>query len=115
MPIPTRKQPTRNTTTSSYSSSSSPTPSPTNNTHNHRTPSAKALGKAPITDTPSLPPASPPASYERRRSLLGFSLSKSEYTVVDLGENGGGGAPTRLVTCVKAGQGFDWNQGEKKL
>jgi len=37
----------------------------------------------------------------------GSSLSKSEHTVVDLGH---GGTP-RLVSCVKRGQGFDWNQG----
>ncbi|KAM0704312.1 hypothetical protein Q7P35_008545 [Cladosporium inversicolor] len=42
----------------------------------------------------------------RRASLLGSSLSKSEHTVVDLGH---GGTP-RLVSCVKRGQGFDWNQ-----
>jgi hypothetical protein len=39
---------------------------------------------------------------------IGSSLSKSEHTVVDLGH---GGTP-RLVSCVKRGQGFDWNQGK---
>jgi hypothetical protein len=38
-------------------------------------------------------------------------LSKSEHTVVDLGH---GGTP-RLVSCVKRGQGFDWNQGNDLL
>ncbi|KAK5714535.1 hypothetical protein LTR15_010717 [Elasticomyces elasticus] len=41
-------------------------------------------------------------------ALLGNSLSKSEYTVVNLGHGDG---PPRLVTCVKSSQGFDWNQG----
>ncbi|GAB7324770.1 hypothetical protein MBLNU13_g08621t1 [Cladosporium sp. NU13] len=36
----------------------------------------------------------------------GSSLSKSEHTVVDLGHSG----TPRLVSCVKRGQGFDWNQ-----
>ncbi|QIW95971.1 hypothetical protein AMS68_001489 [Peltaster fructicola] len=35
------------------------------------------------------------------------SLSKSEYTVINLGHSDG---PPRLVTCVKSSQGFDWNQ-----
>ncbi|SMR56411.1 unnamed protein product [Zymoseptoria tritici ST99CH_1A5] len=43
----------------------------------------------------------------RRPSLMGSSLAKSEYTVINLGHEGG--AP-RLVTCVKSSQGFDWNQ-----
>ncbi|SMQ51953.1 unnamed protein product [Zymoseptoria tritici ST99CH_3D7] len=38
---------------------------------------------------------------------MGSSLAKSEYTVINLGHEGG--AP-RLVTCVKSSQGFDWNQ-----
>ncbi|KXL47781.1 hypothetical protein M433DRAFT_150668 [Acidomyces richmondensis BFW] len=38
---------------------------------------------------------------------LGSSLSKSEYTVINLAHRDG---PPRLVTCVKSSQGFDWNQ-----
>ncbi|EME42209.1 hypothetical protein DOTSEDRAFT_73133 [Dothistroma septosporum NZE10] len=43
----------------------------------------------------------------RRPSLLGNSLSKSEYTVINLAHSE---APPRLVTCVKSSQGFNWNQ-----
>ncbi|GAB7360829.1 hypothetical protein MBLNU230_g0815t1 [Neophaeotheca triangularis] len=120
MPIPKRKQPARAAAASSYpsnssvSSSASSTSLPQSPSHNHNrttnpphTPSAKAQGKAPVTD--DLPPPSPATNHERRRSLLGRSLGKSEYTVVNLGDCEGGRAP-RLVTCVKAGQGFDWNQ-----
>ncbi|KAI9872472.1 MAG: hypothetical protein M1830_001490, partial [Pleopsidium flavum] len=35
------------------------------------------------------------------------SLSKQEHTVVNVGHPDG---PPRLITCVKASQGFDWNQ-----
>ncbi|RVD84512.1 uncharacterized protein DFL_006261 [Arthrobotrys flagrans] len=45
--------------------------------------------------------------HRRRQSLLSSSLSKQEHTVFDLGTRDG---TARLVTCVKAGQGFDWNQ-----
>ncbi|KAK8183432.1 uncharacterized protein BKA78DRAFT_258010, partial [Phyllosticta capitalensis] len=37
---------------------------------------------------------------------LGSSISKSEHIVVNVGHPD---AP-RLITCVKASQGFDWNQ-----
>ncbi|KZF21912.1 hypothetical protein L228DRAFT_239839 [Xylona heveae TC161] len=45
--------------------------------------------------------------HDRRPSLLSSSISKSEHTVIDVGHPGG---PPRLITCVKASQGFDWNQ-----
>ncbi|KAF4549042.1 Hypothetical protein D9617_24g017560 [Elsinoe fawcettii] len=45
--------------------------------------------------------------WERRPSLLGTSLSHSEYTVINVA---GPDGPPRLVTCVKSSQGFDWNQ-----
>ncbi|PSK56777.1 inosine-5'-monophosphate dehydrogenase [Elsinoe australis] len=44
---------------------------------------------------------------DRRPSLLGTSLSHSEYTVINVA---GPDGPPRLVTCVKSSQGFDWNQ-----
>ena len=58
-------------------------------------------------------PASHPDFWDADPSLCttGSSLSKSEHTVVDLGH---GGTP-RLVSCVKRGQGFDWNQGNDLL
>ncbi|CAK4031716.1 Hypothetical predicted protein [Lecanosticta acicola] len=72
--------------------------------------------------TPTTPPPASRSEWSewsewelspRRPSLLGSSLSQSSYTVVNLS---GGGAysssegPTRLVTCIKSSQGFDWNQ-----
>jgi hypothetical protein len=44
--------------------------------------------------------------------VLGSSLSKCEYTVVNLGHADG---PPRLITCVKSSQGFDWNQGTTSI
>ncbi|KAK8211674.1 hypothetical protein BKA81DRAFT_299642 [Phyllosticta paracitricarpa] len=41
----------------------------------------------------------------------GSSISKSEHIVVNVGHPD---AP-RLITCVKASQGFDWNQGKQVL
>ena len=35
------------------------------------------------------------------------SFSKAEHTVVNVGD----AEFPRLITCVKASQGFDWNQG----
>ncbi|KAF2455409.1 hypothetical protein BDY21DRAFT_350766 [Lineolata rhizophorae] len=43
---------------------------------------------------------------ERRPSLLSASLARSEHVVVNVGHPD---AP-RLISCVKASQGFDWNQ-----
>ncbi|KAF2088665.1 hypothetical protein K490DRAFT_39718 [Saccharata proteae CBS 121410] len=39
-------------------------------------------------------------------AVTGSSLSRSEHIVVNVGHPD---AP-RLITCVKASQGFDWNQ-----
>ncbi|KAK5108503.1 hypothetical protein LTR62_008243 [Meristemomyces frigidus] len=106
MPIPKRKQPVRNTaaswtTTSTASSYSSPshgsTASPITTT-----PSSIAKGKFPASS-----PRQTDSISQRRPSLLSSSLSKSEYTVLNLGHDDG---PPRLVTCVKSEQGFDWNQ-----
>ncbi|KAF2835647.1 hypothetical protein M501DRAFT_997789 [Patellaria atrata CBS 101060] len=51
-------------------------------------------------------PSSSSRYRNRRPSLLGSSLSKSEHIVINVGSED---AP-RLVTCVKSSQGFDWNQ-----
>ncbi|EMF12505.1 uncharacterized protein SEPMUDRAFT_149161 [Sphaerulina musiva SO2202] len=127
MPIPKRKQPlptlsgSSSSSSSSYGSSSSMSPP--------RTPSSsttpwKGKSKVPIASSSfsasssssassSATPAtaaftsSPPIS-PRRPSLMGSSLSKSEYTVINLSHHEDG--PPRLVTCVKSSQGFDWNQ-----
>ena len=42
----------------------------------------------------------------RRPSLMSASFSKAEHTVVNVGD----AEFPRLITCVKASQGFDWNQ-----
>jgi len=36
------------------------------------------------------------------------TFSRQEHTVINVGEEEEG---LRLITCVKASQGFDWNQG----
>ncbi|KXT18816.1 hypothetical protein AC579_8231 [Pseudocercospora musae] len=70
--------------------------------------SAKQKSKLPIGVVSSSPPLTP---SPRRPSLLGSSLSKSEYTVINLGGHGGSEHQSlRLVSCVKSSQGFDWNQ-----
>jgi len=43
---------------------------------------------------------------QQRPSLLSSSVSKVEHSVFDLGIRDGS---PRLITCVKASQGFDWN------
>ncbi|KAK0800762.1 hypothetical protein LTR91_012807 [Friedmanniomyces endolithicus] len=104
MPIPARKH--HHAATPSWSSSSSSSSS--------SYPATPPSGASPAT-TPSLskgkfPAYSPPLKEcisPRRPSLLGSSLTKSEYTVINLGHGNG---PPRLVTCVKSSQGFDWNQ-----
>ncbi|KAF2232390.1 hypothetical protein EV356DRAFT_505354 [Viridothelium virens] len=106
IPIPKRKKPQPSTpphTSSpgnySYASSSS---SSTPSTYSHAESSLSA------SYTPSTVTTSSPArqhSYDRRPSLLGASLSKSEHTVINIG----GPENPRLITCVKTSQGFDWN------
>ncbi|KAK4498430.1 hypothetical protein PRZ48_011088 [Zasmidium cellare] len=95
MPIPKRKQPVvlaASSPTSSSSSYGSP-------------PIRSSKGKERASDSTS--PRKDSAFGMRRTSMLGCSLSKSEYTVINLGGEDG---PQRLVTCVKSSQGFDWNQ-----
>ncbi|OCK94308.1 uncharacterized protein K441DRAFT_660132 [Cenococcum geophilum 1.58] len=64
-------------------------------------------------DTSRTPQASssvltPSARYyhDRRPSLLSSSISKTEHIVINVGNSDS----PRLITCVKASQGFDWNQ-----
>ena len=42
------------------------------------------------------------------------TFSRQEHTVINVGEEEGEGA-LRLITCVKASQGFDWNMGMLSL
>jgi hypothetical protein len=39
------------------------------------------------------------------------SFSQVEHTVINVGEE----ERPRLISCVKSGQGFDWNQGTHTL
>jgi hypothetical protein len=48
------------------------------------------------------------AGMRRRESLMSETFSRQEHTVINVGEEEEG---LRLITCVKASQGFDWNQG----
>ncbi|KAF4301054.1 hypothetical protein GTA08_BOTSDO10572 [Botryosphaeria dothidea] len=79
--------------------------------------SSSASARSPVAS----PSSSTPSDHhyyrpDRRPSLLkaqqahkarvGSSISKSEHTVINVGHPD---AP-RLITCVKASQGFDWNQ-----
>ncbi|MCJ1362303.1 hypothetical protein MMC16_001406 [Acarospora aff. strigata] len=80
-----------------FSSSSSSYTSPFS-----RTPQTMSSPSTPVDAKSSRP------MYDRRPSLLSSSLSKQEHTVVNVGHPDG---PPRLITCVKASQGFDWNQG----
>ncbi|KAH3967482.1 hypothetical protein HBI56_032500 [Parastagonospora nodorum] len=54
----------------------------------------------------SAPSSSPNASGRRRESLMSASFSQVEHTVINVGEE----ERPRLISCVKSGQGFDWNQ-----
>ncbi|TKA30342.1 hypothetical protein B0A50_02569 [Salinomyces thailandicus] len=104
MPIPKRKQPARHAAGSSWScSAASSYSSPTGSS----LPTTPSLSKGKFPATAALPSTRTEEISPRRPSLLGSSLSKSEYTVVNLAHHDG---PPRLVTCVKSSQGFDWNQ-----
>ncbi|KAL6157359.1 hypothetical protein ACJQWK_07166 [Exserohilum turcicum] len=46
------------------------------------------------------------STMRRRESLMSATFSKAEHTVINVGEE----ECPRLITCVKASQGFDWNQ-----
>ncbi|KAK7183326.1 hypothetical protein PSPO01_10575 [Paraphaeosphaeria sporulosa] len=59
--------------------------------------------------------ASPKAGAERRPSLMSPAFSHAEHTVVNIGNSdmprlGKRTADGEQITCVKASQGFDWNQ-----
>ncbi|KAI9680730.1 MAG: hypothetical protein M1817_004170 [Caeruleum heppii] len=108
-PEPSHFSPTPRSYSSSPASSSS-TPS----SAAFSTPSPSNLSKPPSSCTyPSGVSASHREEaakrwgHERRPSLLGASISMQEHTVINVGHPDG---PPRLITCVKASQGFDWNQ-----
>ncbi|KAF1949303.1 hypothetical protein CC80DRAFT_497617 [Byssothecium circinans] len=55
-------------------------------------------------DNVSLRPSQ--ANRARKASAMSASLTKAEHTVLDVGNP----ESPQLITCVKASQGFDWNQ-----
>ncbi|KAF2845200.1 hypothetical protein T440DRAFT_472851 [Plenodomus tracheiphilus IPT5] len=55
----------------------------------------------------STPQGSPGSERSgRRTSLMSATFSRAEHTVINVGDS----ESPRLITCVKASQGFDWNQ-----
>ncbi|KAH8635562.1 hypothetical protein IG631_10963 [Alternaria alternata] len=68
----------------------------------------------PSSSSSSLPSGSSPqtsaSSMRRRESLMSETFSRQEHTVVNVGGDEEGEGGLRLITCVKASQGFDWNQ-----
>ncbi|TID22392.1 hypothetical protein E2P81_ATG11495 [Venturia nashicola] len=95
----------RDQAASASSNSSSPAFSPSTPTSRFGTSFGISSGSLPKNEGEvGLPAAA--ARPARRLSLLSSSLAKAEHTVVNVGSPD---AP-RLITCVKASQGFDWNQ-----
>lgn len=111
MPIPTRASADKTSHSSPFAYSASPSSISSSAGSPNTLSSWKGKSKVPVHDqTAASSSSSPPPERisPRRPSLLGSSLAKSEYTVVNLAHHDG---PPRLVTCVKRSQGFDWNQG----
>ncbi|KAF1973292.1 hypothetical protein BU23DRAFT_554280 [Bimuria novae-zelandiae CBS 107.79] len=50
--------------------------------------------------------ASPKTGSGRRPSLMSPTFSRAEHTVINVGNSD----MPRLISCVKASQGFTWNQ-----
>ncbi|CAC9885025.1 unnamed protein product [Aureobasidium pullulans] len=95
--IPKRKQPSTDSSGFASSSSSSPYPSWANNAPF----SPSSLASTSASPSSASTPSSMARYAERRPSLLGDSLSKSEYTVVNIG---GPEAP-RLASTSRASTG----------
>ncbi|KAF2174094.1 hypothetical protein M409DRAFT_16368 [Zasmidium cellare ATCC 36951] len=96
MPIPKRKKPV-------VVAASSPASSSSSSSSYGSPPTRSSKGKERASESAS--PRQEGGAFMMRRTRN--SLSKSEYTVINLGHEDG---PPRLVTCVKSSQGFDWNQ-----
>jgi len=104
-----RQQSARHSASSSWSSSASSSYASTPSSSPAPAFSSSTLtkGKSPATEVVMPALTRRDQISPRRPSLLGSSLLKSEYTVINLAHRDG---PPRLVTCVKSSQGFDWNQ-----
>lgn len=72
----------------------------------HRASGSGSIGSSSFGSFASGSPATP-SSSKRRESLMSETFSRADYTVINVGEE----ESPRLITCVKASQGFDWNQG----
>lgn len=69
--------------------------------------SSSSHSSSPASSSSGSSPSPTPVFHHRRRpSLLSTSVSRVEHSVFDLGIRDGS---PRLITCVKASQGFDWN------
>ncbi|CAG5184600.1 uncharacterized protein ALTATR162_LOCUS10990 [Alternaria atra] len=120
--IPKRKgkgpahNPRNSSSSSSFVASTPETPNHYN--YNFSTPSptrfsyaggGSSYGSTPSSTSSSGSPTQNNASNMRRReSLMSETFARQEHIVVNVGEEDEGGL--RLITCVKASQGFDWNQ-----
>ncbi|EUC39155.1 hypothetical protein COCCADRAFT_81145 [Bipolaris zeicola 26-R-13] len=96
---------------SSSSSASTPsTPSYASHSRNYQfTPTENRFSYGSYGSSASSSPSNSPqsaSSMRRRESLMSATFSKAEHTVINVGEE----ECPRLITCVKASQGFDWNQ-----
>ncbi|KAI9723711.1 MAG: hypothetical protein M1812_001011 [Candelaria pacifica] len=97
IPIPRRQKQSAASSSSNSSLNSTSPQNPAQKSLNPSSPTAQAASVAPSSSH----------HHERRVSLLSSSISKQEHTVINVGHPDG---PPRLITCVKASQGFDWNQ-----
>ncbi|WPH00599.1 Hypothetical protein R9X50_00342900 [Acrodontium crateriforme] len=102
LPIPKRKQPVYNNHAAGSGWSWSSSSAASSYSRQIDSSPSSSLNKESIVASPSRADTISP----RRPSLMGSSLSKSEYTVVNLAHEHG---QPRLVTCVKSSQGFEWN------
>ncbi|KAF2477849.1 uncharacterized protein BDR25DRAFT_275323 [Lindgomyces ingoldianus] len=84
--------------------SSAATPSPSSSSSFAYGSFASSAG-SPNASSVAPSPLSRPA-YDRRPSLMSPAFTKAEHTVINVGNS----ECPRLITCVKASQGFDWNQ-----
>ncbi|KAF2012373.1 hypothetical protein BU24DRAFT_426256 [Aaosphaeria arxii CBS 175.79] len=75
-------------------------------TNSSNSPFAYGSYSSNMSTSPSTPPSRHSSVHNRRPSLMSPSFSEAEYTVVNIGNS----ESPRLVSCIKASQGFHWNQ-----
>ncbi|KAF2753682.1 hypothetical protein EJ05DRAFT_489868 [Pseudovirgaria hyperparasitica] len=96
IPIPRRKRKSSSHSTYHINESSSSSSASS---------SSSSYKRTPFSHSPTTPPQAAIFGRDRRPSLLSESISKTEHIVINIGQPD---AP-RLISCVKASQGFDWN------